>query len=108
MNRGFTKLQSGLGLATAILTFAGAVAGATLWISKKFAVEDLRMQKIEEAIKVLNANQTDAKFQELVKELLAQRNANSAEVASPHYFGAQPLSPGIAADQAPASQPKKD
>lgn len=77
-----TRVQAALGLGTAILAFAGAVAGATMWFSKRFTDLDTKIQKLDSAIRVLNINQPDAKYQELVKQLMAERSAIKAPVQS--------------------------
>lgn len=71
-----TKAQAGLGLATAILAFAGAVAGGTLWFSKRFSEMETRMQKMESAVKVLNASTIDERYKQAIKELMAEEKEN--------------------------------
>lgn len=102
-----SKTQTALGIATAILTFAGAVAGATVWFAKRFSDVDARMQKLEQAVKALNITEPDEKYRELVKQLLAQQAKPEAK-SVPHRFEGYPTYPadaGISGSASPAKKP---
>ncbi|SRR6266404_6066043 len=106
-----TKAQAGLGLATAILAFAGAVAGTTTWLSKRFSEMETRMQKLESAVKVLNASTVDERYKQAIKELMAEeRSADAPKKAdAAHRFGgvgnvAYPADAG-AATSSPSTKP---
>jgi hypothetical protein len=107
-----TKAQAALGLGTAILAFAGAVAGATTWFSKRFAALDTRIGKLENAIKALNVTTSDEKYKELIKELLAFENsqaparAKHSEALPVHTFGkTYPAMSGTSASAPAATKP---
>ena len=78
-----TKVKAALGLGTAILAFAGAVASATVWFAKKLSDMDARIEKLDRAIKALNVNTTDERYRELVKELLAEQASPSKDFEPP-------------------------
>jgi hypothetical protein len=118
-----TKLKSGLAMGTAILSFAGLVAGGSTWFTKKFSDLDdqsakrfeevnTKVLKLETAIKVLSVNQTDDKSKELIKQLLAKLDvpesrsrSTAAPVKTDFNFKHEYYRPGFNANGSSASAP---
>lgn len=106
-----TKTQAGLGLATAIIAFAGAVTGLTLRFTQVIERLDTRLGKLESAIKALNAVTSDENYRTLIKELMTQETSRRSQLVvgkksgadGAHRFGTvfYPADAGAAAD-APA------
>ena len=112
-----TRWRSAFALGVGILTFAGAVISMIRAVDRKLADIDTRMQKIESAVKTLNAAQPDEKFKDLVKQLLAEQRdatpavgalsgkAYAAKRPSVHTFGHSSGADSGASANAPREKP---
>ena len=95
------KRESKLPLILVLLGIAGAIIGPTLWLDKRFADLDTRMQKIESAIKTMNSLQSDDRQKELIRQLLAEREAETAYSHGKKYLEG----PGVSADAPTVKKP---
>ncbi len=77
-----TKLKAGFAIATTVLGFAGTVVSGTLWISKRLSAIDERVTKIENAVKVLNTEQSD-QYKEIINQLLAVKEEQESSFGFP-------------------------
>ena len=76
------RLRSAFALGVGILTFAGAVISMIRAVDRKLSDIDTRIQKLDSAVRTLNASQPDEKYRELIKQLLAERQENSPAVGA--------------------------
>lgn len=89
-----TKMQATLGLWAALFGIAAGIVHETNTLLKRFSDLDARLAKLESAIKAINSEGSDEKYRQLVKELMAQRDAvgpNEAKSSGPHRFGGNSL-----------------
>jgi redox-regulated HSP33 family molecular chaperone len=90
------QIRSALALGVGILTFAGMLVSMIHAVDRKLSDIDARIQKIESAVKTLNAAQPDEKFKDLVKQLLAEQESPAKSYAAKqmprvHTFGSKPI-----------------
>ena len=115
------KWRSALALATGIMTFAAAVASAVYTFDKRLEKIDSRIQKLDSAVRALNVNQSDEKYKELIRQLLAEQQQETPVMSGGligksyaakyipvvHTFGMKPLAAADADASAPEARPPK-
>jgi len=103
-----TKARAAIALATGLLAFAGIVAGDIFLLAKRFSDLDTRIDKLENALKVMNATTPDERYKQVIKELMAERDSGKPATAkttvTPFHTlgGVYPADAGAAAS-APAT-----